>query len=157
MKKTFLASLLTFSLFLTLGAVLVYAQSQGGVNNPAQGGVNNPAQGGINNPAQGGINNPSVGVKFSIDNPFNCGGVSPCTLFSFLRSIIDNIILPIGGVLAVLAFIFSGFLYVMAQGNETKLKTAHNALLYTAIGTAILLGSWVLAKVIETTVNQLRS
>jgi predicted permease len=141
MKKTFLASLLTFSLFLTLGAVLVYAQT-GRDSNPLPTDHDS---------------NPSVGVRFSIDNPFNCGGVSPCTLFSFLRSIIDNIILPIGGVLAVLAFIFSGFLYVMAQGNETKLKTAHNALLYTAIGTAILLGSWVLAKVIETTVNQLRT
>ncbi|MEX2013890.1 MAG: hypothetical protein WD896_00865, partial [Parcubacteria group bacterium] len=77
-------------------------------------------------------------------NPFRGGD----SLFALLKTVINNILLPIGGVLAVLAFIYSGFLYVTAQGNETKLKTAHQALLYTAIGTAILLGSWVLASVI---------
>jgi len=81
----------------------------------------------------------------TLDNPFSGGN----SLFSLLRAIIDGIVLPIGGVLAVL-------LYVTAQGNETKLKTAHKALLYTSIGTAVLLGSWVIAKVIENTINQLR-
>ncbi|KKT95852.1 MAG: hypothetical protein UW97_C0021G0004 [Parcubacteria group bacterium GW2011_GWA2_45_15] len=57
---------------------------------------------------------------------------------------------------AVLAFVYAGFLYVTAQGNESKLKTAHKALLYTSVGTAVLLGSWVIAKVIENTINQLR-
>ena len=88
----------------------------------------------------------------TLDNPFRGGD----SLFTLLRTIIDNIILPIGGVLAVLAFVYSGFLYVTAQGNETKLATAHKALLYTAIGTAVLLGSWVIAKVIENTINSLR-
>ena len=99
---------------------------------------------------------PTTGVSVTFPNPFNCGGASPCNLFTLFRSIIDNIVLPIGGVLAVLAFIYSGFLYVTAQGNETKLKTAHKALLYTSIGPAVLLGSWVIAKVIENTINQLR-
>lgn len=98
----------------------------------------------------------NVGINAKLDNPFNCGGVSPCTLFALLEAIIDKIILPIGGVLAVLAFIYSGFLYVTAQGNETKLATAHKALLYTSVGTAVLLGSWVIAKVIENTINQLK-
>ena len=89
----------------------------------------------------------------TLDNPIACG--SSCTLFTLLRMIIDNIILPIGGGLAVMAFIYSGFLYVTAQGNETKLKTAHKALLYTSVGTAVLLGSWVIAKVIENTINSL--
>ena len=88
----------------------------------------------------------------TLDNPFSGGN----SLFSLLRAIIDGIVLPIGGVLAVLAFVYSGFLYVTAQGNESKLKTAHKALLYTSVGTAVLLGSWVIAKVIENTINQLR-
>ena len=127
MRKIFLASLLSLSIFFVMGAVLVSAQGSGG----------NP-------------------VIIDLKNPFNCGGVSPCTLFTLLEKIINNILLPIGGVLAVLAFIYSGFLYVTAQGNETKLKTAHQALLTTSIGTAILLGSWVIAKVIENTINQLK-
>ncbi len=112
--------------------------------------INNPAQGGINNPAQGGIKKPSTGST-KISNPFSGGD----TLFALLRTIINDILMPIGGVLAVLAFIYSGFLYVTAQGNETKIKTAHTALLYTAIGTAVLLGSWVLATVICNTIGQL--
>ncbi|MDO8569180.1 MAG: hypothetical protein Q7R89_00080 [bacterium] len=94
-------------------------------------------------------------TNIKLPNPFNCG-VANCTLFTLLEKVINNILLPIGGILAVLAFIYSGFLYVTAQGNEAKLKTAHSALLYTAIGTAVLLGSWVIAKVIENTINQLK-
>jgi hypothetical protein len=140
MKKIFLASFLSLSIFFVMGTVLVLAQGD-----PATGGTNNPATGGTNNPA---------GVSVELQNPFACG--QNCTLFTLLESVIDGILLPIGGVLAVLAFIYSGFLYVVAQGNEAKLKTAHKALLYTSIGTAVLLGSWVIAKVIENTINQLR-
>jgi len=93
-------------------------------------------------------------AAFTLPNPFACG--TPCTLFTLLSTIIDKIILPIGGVLAVLSFIYAGFLYVTAQGSADKLKTAHKALLYTSVGTAVLLGSWVLAKVIENTINQLK-
>lgn len=94
-------------------------------------------------------------VNVNLPNPFNCGTTN-CTLFDLLRKVINDILLPIGGVLAVLAFIYSGFLYVTAQGNEAKLKTAHKALLYTAIGTAVLLGSWVISQVIKNTIDQLR-
>lgn len=93
-----------------------------------------------------------VPVNIKLPNPFSGGS----SLFALLEKVINNILLPIGGVLAVLAFIYAGFLYVTAQGNEAKLATAHKALLYTAVGTAVLLGSWVIAKVIENTVNQLR-
>ena len=139
MKKTFLASLLSLSIFFCIGTVLVFADPPGSNTNP---------------PPTGSNRNPSI--RANLQNPFNCGGVQPCTLFTLLRTVINNILLPIGGVLAVLSFIFSGFLYVTAQGDTKKIGTAHNALLYTAIGTAVLLGSWVIANVIERTINQLR-
>jgi len=122
MKKTFLSSILSLSIFLVMGAVLVFAQG----GNP---------------------------IKIELQNPFSGNDDS---LFDLLKKVINDILLPIGGILAVLAFIFSGFLYVTAQGNETKLATAHKALLYTSIGTAVLLGSWVIAKVIENTINLLK-
>jgi SNF family Na+-dependent transporter len=136
MKKTFLASILSLLIFF-MGAVLVFATS----HVPPQGG-------GINTP-QGGGTNPSINV--TIKNPFSGAN----SLFDLLKKVVNDILLPIGGVLAVLAFIYSGFLYVTAQGNETKLATAHKALLYTAIGTAVLLGSWVLANVICNTIGKL--
>lgn len=152
--KKISAILLSFIIFFTLGAVLVYAAQEpatGGTNNPVTGGTNNPATGGTNNPPTGGTNNPTVGVNIKLENPFKGGD----SLFALLRTIINDILLPIGGILAVLAFIYSGFLYVTAQGNQTKLDTAHKALLYTSIGTAVLLGSWVLASVICKTIEQI--
>lgn len=137
MKKTFLASILSLSIFLVMGAVLVFAQA-GGIAPTGPGGT--------------APTGPTIDTNINLKNPFSGGD----SLFALLEKVIDDILLPIGGVLAVLAFIFSGFLYVTAQGNETKLATAHKALLYTSIGTAVLLGSWVIAKVIENTINKLR-
>lgn len=99
--------------------------------------------------AQGSGGNPNIQV--TLDNPFG----TQDSLFGLIRAIIDDVVLPIGGVLAVLAFIYSGFLYVTAQGNETKIKDAHKALLYTSIGTAVLLGAWVIANVVCRTIAAL--
>jgi hypothetical protein len=127
----------------------VVVTTNAGGGNPTTGG-GNPTTGG-GNPTTGGGTNPPVNIPFKIDNPFKYGN----SLFELLRAIINNILMPIGGVLAVLAFIYSGFLYVTAQGNMEKIKTAHKALLYTAIGTAVLLGSWVIANAICNTIQQL--
>lgn len=93
--------------------------------------------------------NPSISVQ--LRNPFG----ETTSLFALIRDIINDVVLPIGGVIAVLAFIYSGFLYVTAQGNETKIKDAHKALLYTSIGTAVLLGAWVIANVVCRTIAAL--
>jgi hypothetical protein len=63
--------------------------------------------------------------------------------------------LRIGIPVAALAIIYSGFLFVFARGNSEKLTTAKDTLLYTLIGTAILLGAWAIAELISTTVTGL--
>lgn len=128
MKKTFLIPVLFLSVFFATDSYLVFAQ---GVGTPGSGGAGNQAE------------------PITLENPFRGGN----SLFELLRSVINNILLPIGGVLAVLAFIYSGFLYVTAQGNETKIGKAHQALLYTAVGTALLLGAWVFANAICGTIE----
>ena len=95
----------------------------------------------------------SGGSPIKIDNPFNGGG----DLQTIFKSIVDNILLPIGGVVAVLSFIWVGFMFVMAQGDPTKLTTARTALWYTAIGTLILLGASAILTVLGNTVDQLKS
>ncbi len=93
-----------------------------------------------------------------IKNPFNCGGAGgDCNLFIFINTIVDRVLLPIGGILVVLAFIWSGFMYVMAQGKPGDIEKATRSLLYSAIGAAILLGAKVLTTVISNTVNSLRA
>jgi len=92
----------------------------------------------------------NTGITVKLPNPYKSGGTDIKTI---LNIIINEIILPVGG---VMAFVYTGFLYVMAQGNQTKIATAHKALLYTAIGTFLLLGSLVISKVIEQTITSLK-
>lgn len=53
----------------------------------------------------------------------------------------------------VLAFIYSGFLFVKAQGNEKELEEAKKAIWYSLIGAFILLGAWGFAQIIGTTIS----
>lgn len=55
----------------------------------------------------------------------------------------------------VLAFIYSGFLFVSAQGNTDKLEKAKTAITYSMIGAFILLGAWGFAQIIGQTVSTL--
>lgn len=92
-----------------------------------------------------------VSVQGKIPNPFSVGN----NIYEVLEQVIRNVVMPLAGVAAVLSFIWSGFLFVTAQGRPEKIKTAKNALMYTAIGTAILFGAWTIAMVIQSTLNQL--
>jgi hypothetical protein len=47
-------------------------------------------------------------------------------------------------------------MYVTARGNSTKLEEANRALLYVAIGTAVLLGAELISSVISNTVDKLK-
>ena len=133
MKKTFLASILSLVILLSLGVVLVHAQTGG---TGSIGGT-------------GGTGSTNVGIK--LDNPFK-GGTS---LFDLLKAIINDILIPIGAVLAVIGFIYAGFKYVLARGNTTKLAEAHRTLLYVAVGSIVLLGAWTISQVIQNTISKL--
>ena len=88
-----------------------------------------------------------------IQNPLGGGNDN---LFSFLNTIIDAL-LQLGAVLAVVVVIYAGFLFVTAQGDEGKIKTAKLALLYSLIGLAILLGARIISEVIENTITSINS
>lgn len=140
MKKTFLVSIFSLTIFLVLGVALVHAQ---GVQTP-------PPDTSVSNRPDTTVKNE---IKFGIPNPFKDSGIN--SLFDLVKAIVDKIILPVGGVLAVLSFIYSGFLYVMAQGRPAEITKANTALLYSAIGTAVLLGAWVLANAVCQTIHLL--
>lgn len=55
----------------------------------------------------------------------------------------------------VLAFIWSGFLFVKAQGNPAELETAKSAIYWSVIGAFILMGAWGFSQIIGTTVTTL--
>lgn len=121
----------------------------------AQEGTSNQGREGTSNQ---GNNGTGKVVKIDIINPFKCpngGADNKCTIPDFIRVIIEKILMPIGGVVAVLMIMWAGFLYVTAGGNETQIKKAHEALTWAVIGAAILLGAWVISAAIQGTINEL--
>jgi hypothetical protein len=73
----------------------------------------------------------------------------------FIKMVLEGAI-KIGIPLIALAIIYAGFLFVFARGNSEKLGKAKDALLYSIIGGAILLGSWAIAQFISNTVDTLK-
>ncbi len=97
--------------------------------------------------------NKGVNIDVKIQNPL---GDKLTDLPSFMEALLD-IVLKIGVPIVALAIIYTGFLFVSAQGNSEKLTTAKKALMYTLIGAALLLGAWMLANAIVGTVDQIRT
>ena len=77
--------------------------------------------------------------------------------FSTLVGSVADIAFKIGFTLAVIFIIYSGLKFVMARGNPEELEKAKENLKYVLIGTGILLGASVIAKVIQATIKQLGS
>ena len=73
---------------------------------------------------------------------------------ALIKTLLEGAI-KIGIPVIALAIVYCGFLFVSARGNPEKLTKAKDALLYTCLGGAILLGSWAIATMIKTTVSGL--
>lgn len=88
---------------------------------------------------------PAAKIVPSLQNPLKVGDVQ-----SLLGTIVDLAIF-IGLIMAVLVFIFIGFKFVMAQGNDSALKDAKQWFLYAVIGTAVLISAKVIVDVVKNT------
>ena len=88
-------------------------------------------------------------VFAQIANPLKAGSIP-----ELLKLIIDAgimILMP----LVVLAIIYSGFMFLMAQGNEDKLKTAKTNFIWVIVGVAVLLGAKVISAVLQATAEHI--
>jgi hypothetical protein len=85
------------------------------------------------------------------ENPLGCG---LDTLPKFIKAIL-TIIVKVGIPVATIFIIWSGFLFLTAQGDEAKLTKAKHAFVWSCIGTAVLLGAWLLATAINATIQSL--
>jgi len=91
-----------------------------------------------------------IDQSVKIVNPLGTTSSIPALIKTILEGVIK-----IGMPIIVLAIIYCGFLFVSAQGKPESIKKAKDALLYTLIGAAILLGSWAIAQLIVDTVKAL--
>lgn len=108
--------------------------------------------GGDSNTPAGGDSNTSINIQTGINNPLEDGLDD---IPAFIEKILE-IVLTVGIPIVTLAIIYSGFLFVKAQGNPEELKKAKDTLKYTLIGAVLLLGAWVLADAIGSTVEEIK-
>jgi len=76
--------------------------------------------------------------------------------FSALVQAIAELAAKIGIPIAAIFIIYSGLMFVTARGSEEQLKKAKTTFMWTMIGTAILLGAWVIASAIVGTIESLK-
>ena len=99
-----------------------------------------------------------VGTDPNGNGDSNGDGFNPLevdSIYELIRMIFENIVIPIGGVIATLAIVYSGFLFVTAQGNQEQLTRARSAFFWSVVGAVVLLGSWAIAAGIEATLDQI--
>lgn len=84
-----------------------------------------------------------------------CNPIKVSTFADFIATVL-NIVFVVGVPIVAFFLIYSGFLFVIARGNEEALATAKRNFLFTVIGAALLLGAWVLANAIAGTVDALK-
>ena len=77
----------------------------------------------------------------------NCQFLDFITLF---KNVMDFLLFVLAMPLAALLFCYAGFLYLTAQGDEGKVKQAHQIFFYVVIGFAIALAGWLIVKAIVT-------
>lgn len=83
-----------------------------------------------------------------------CNQIDQNDLNTFIKTLLEGI-LKIGIPILALAIIFCGFMFVEARGKPEKITKAKDALFYTLIGGAILLGAWALSILISETILKL--
>ncbi len=88
--------------------------------------------------------NNSIGIQ----NPLKNINSIPQLIGAVLKFVVN--LLSIAGALYI---IWSGFMFVKAQGNEKELEAAKKSFVNAIIGMAIILGAWGLAQVIAKTID----
>ena len=88
-------------------------------------------------------------VNLSTFNP-----IKQTDIYGFIKTVLDFVV-KIGAVVVVFYIIYSGFLFVTAQGNEDSISKAKKSFMWTVIGGLILLGAMTLSGVVCNTAQQL--
>lgn len=126
MKKTFIAALILLSSIFTSASLAFADSTSGGIT---------------------GGGSPGIQVSTKIVNPIKVSS------FSAFAALVTKTAVQVMMPFIVLAFVYSGFLFVKAQGNTAGLEEAKKAITWSMIGAFILLGAWGFAQIIGQTVS----
>ncbi|PSO46722.1 MAG: hypothetical protein BRC24_00510, partial [Parcubacteria group bacterium SW_4_46_8] len=81
--------------------------------------------------------------------------ITSTSLQEFLGELLEAFVTLLYTIL-VLALVYSGFLFVTAQGNPEQLQKARTVLKWVVVGAVIIFARWLIADIIGTTVNEVR-
>ena len=112
--------------------------------------ANSPTgDGNVNSPPGRVGGSPGRTAIIHLENPLEAKSVEDL-IVSVVKTLL-KLAIPV----AILFIIWSGFQFVMAQGNPEKIKKAIQTFQWTVIGLAVILGSYVIATIIKTTIESL--
>ena len=94
--------------------------------------------------------NVPAGESTSLKNPINVSSIDE------LLGAILGFVIQLGIPVITVAIIYTGFKFVTARGNATKIEEAKRNLLYVLIGSAIILGAQALKILITGTVGEIQ-
>lgn len=106
------------------------------------------------------VDKTNSGSGTAVDKTGNSGGtlVNPLNGINSLPELLTAIlkaVVELGSLLLVFMLVYVGFLFVVAQGNEEKIRSAREALVWTVVGGLILLGAEAISLVIQSTAASL--
>ncbi len=79
----------------------------------------------------------------------NAPGVAKGTSFDVALKLI-NFAITLIGVLGVIMFIYAGFLYMIAAGDEAKITKAKNTMTYSIVGLVVAVLGFVVVATVQT-------
>lgn len=92
---------------------------------------------------------PAFAQQASLQNPLRFP-----TIEQFIEGTLRAVIL-IGIPVIVVFTVYAGFKFIMARGNSAAISKARENFVYVIIGMVMILGAWVLATLLGSTVTQL--
>jgi hypothetical protein len=105
--------------------------------------------------ADNGNNAGTSNTSSGIQNPLSVNGSGISSIPEAVTALMGFVV-QIGAVVAIFAFVYSGYLFVKARGNEKELGTAKDVFINTVIGVAVLLGAQLIASIVVGTINNLK-
>lgn len=101
----------------------------------------------------GQYNVPITGSGPTASNPAGSPGLPVGTPEGILVGIM-NWLLTIIGVIGVIAFVIAGIIYLTAAGDDSKAKTAKQAMTYAIIGMIVALMGYVIIQAVDAMLNE---
>lgn len=85
---------------------------------------------------------------FSLTSPVYAASADVTKIETFIKSVIQ-ILVTLAGLISAGFFVWGGVGYITSSGNPETLDRSKKTILYSAVGLAIVLGSFVLTNIVS--------